>query len=224
VDPHEIEAALGRAEAATAGGGGVGGTGFWKAVGAVKRDPTLVEEHAGRIGRIDRRAFENWALIKIGAAVGTTLAVLGTVAGLMLVLAAYYTDDPWNGVLLVAGTGVTMVTTHGLTHLAVGRLFGMRFTHWFVAGFRAPQPGVKVDYASYLRVPARRRAWMHVSAPIVTKVIPFLALGPALVIPVAWWATATLVVIGLVQIATDLAFSTKTSDWKKYRREMSYAD
>jgi hypothetical protein len=224
VDRQEIEAALERAEAATAAGGGAAGTGFWKAVAAVKGDPALVAEHADRIGRIDRRAFENWALIRIPAGFGTALAVLGTIAGLGLVLAAYYVAEPWNGVLLVAGTGVTMVTTHGLTHLAVGGVSGMRFTHWFIAGLRAPHPGVKVDYATYLRVPARRRAWMHVSAALVTKAIPFLALGPALVIPVAGWATAVLLVIGVVQIVTDVLFSTKSSDWMKYRREMSYAD
>jgi hypothetical protein len=224
VDRQEIDAALERAEAATVAGGGVAGTGFWKAVAVVKGDPALVAEHADRIGRIDRRAFENWALIRIPTGLGTALAVLGTIAGLGLVLAAYYVAEPWNGLLLVAGTGVTLVTTHGLTHLAVGRLVGIRFTHWFVAGIRAPQPGVKLDYATYLRVPARRRAQMHGSAPIVTKAIPFLALGPALVIPVPGWATATLVAIGVLQIVTDVAFSTKSSDWKKYRREMSYAD
>lgn len=221
--PVEIGRALDAAESALAAGRRLDGTGFWKAVAAVKRDPALVEAHAERIGRIDRAAFERWALLALPAATGTALMVAGTAAGLLLVLWGYYVEAPWNGLLLLAGTVITMVTTHGLAHLVVGRMGGMRFTHWFVGTIRRPQPGVKVDYESYLRVPARRRAWMHASGAVVTKAVPFLALGPAFVMPAPWWATALLLVVGVVQIATDALWSVKASDWKKYRREMEVA-
>ena len=39
---------------------GVRGTGFWKAVAAVKRDPELVARFAKRIAVVDRAAFERW--------------------------------------------------------------------------------------------------------------------------------------------------------------------
>ncbi len=223
MDRTEIVSALERAEASVEAGSGLAGTGFWKAVGAVKQDPSLVEEFADRIADIDRRAFTQWAFLTIPAAVGTTLAVLGTVAGLVLVYLAYSADDPWNWLLLLAGTGITLVTTHGLGHLVMGSLMGMRFTHWFVGKISQPQPGVKVDYATYLRAPARSRAWMHASGAIVTKSIPFLALGPALVIPVPGWVTVLLIVGGIATIVTDVAWSTKSSDWKKFKREMGYA-
>jgi hypothetical protein len=32
-----------------------------------------------------------------------------------------------------------------------------------------------------------------------------------------------LLALGVIQIATDLLFSVKTSDWKKFRREMEFA-
>src|SRR5439155_23826878 len=38
---------------------------------------------------------------------------------------------------------------------------GIRFIGWFLDGPTRLQPGLKIDYASYLRTPARRRAWMH---------------------------------------------------------------
>lgn len=220
----EIEDRLDRAEASVNAGSGVGGTGFWGAVGAVKRDPALVETYGRRIADIDRSAFEQWALLTVPAGIGTAVMVAGTVVGLGLVWAAYGASELWAGLFLLAGTGITLVTTHGLAHLLVGLVYGMSFTHWFIGSMSRPQPGVKVDYATYLGTPARNRAWMHAAGALVTKAIPFFALGPALVIGVSGWVTAVLVVIGVVQIVTDVAWSTKASDWKKYRREMQYAD
>ena len=219
----EIERRLDRAEHAVKEGTGLKGTGFWSAVGAVKRDPSLVEAYGRRIAEIDRTALEQWALLTVPAGLGTAVMVAGTLVGLAFVWAAYGASDLWSGLFLLAGTGITLVTTHGLAHLVVGRVVGMRFTHWFVGTVTRPQPGVKVDYATYLATPARARAWMHASGAIVTKAIPFFALGPALVIGVPGWVTALLVAVGLVQIVTDIAWSTKASDWKKFRREMQYA-
>jgi hypothetical protein len=99
----------------------------------------------------------------------------------------------------------------------------MRFTGWFINGPTRLQPGVKTDYATYLRTPPRRRAWMHASGAIVTKLVPFLALGAAWGSEVPGWTVAVILVVGVGQIITDVAFSTKQSDWKKYLREMRIA-
>ncbi len=219
----EIERRLDRAEKAVKEGSGLSGTGFWSAVGAVKRDASLVDTYRTRIADIDRAAFEGWALFTVPVVIGTAVMVVGTLVGLAFVWAAYGASDLWAGLFLLAGTGITLVTTHGLAHLVVGRAFGMRFTHWFVGTISRPQPGVKVDYATYLATPARARAWRHAAGALVPKAIPFLALGPALVIGVQGWVTVLLVVIGVVVIVTDVLWSTKASDWKKFRREMRYA-
>ena len=100
---------------------------------------------------------------------------------------------------------------------------GMKFTHWFMGTIRRPTPGVKLDYASYLRSPAASRAWMHASGAIVTKLMPFIFLGAAFAAGVPTWVVWALVVIGVVQIATDVLWSTKASDWKKFKREMEVA-
>jgi hypothetical protein len=223
VERAEIGQALDRAEAAVAAGSRLGGTGFWKAVGAVKGDRGLVPEFAERIASIDRRAFESWALFTVPVGIGTAVMALATLAGLAVVWAAYTASPTWAGLFLLAGTVTTLVTTHGLAHLLVGTVLGMRFTHWFIGSMSRPQPGVKVDYATYLAAPPRSRAWMHASGALVSKAIPFFALGPALVISVPWWATAILVALGVGQIVTDVVWSTKSSDWKKFRREMRYA-
>lgn len=224
VERAEVDRRLDQAEAALVAGSGLAGTGFWSVVAAAKADPKLVDAFGRRIADLDRRAFEAWALLTVPMALGTTAAVAGTLGGLLLVLLAYSASPVPAGLLLLAGTGITLVTTHGLAHLAVGSLVGMRFSHWFVGSLARPQPGVKVDYATYLATPARARAWMHASGAIVTKAIPFFALGPAIVIGVPGWTTGVLVAVGVGQIATDIIWSTKASDWKRFRRELRHAD
>jgi len=220
----EIDAALDAAEAAldTTGRVVLRGTGFWRAVATVKSDRSLVDRYADRIGAIDQAAFRSWVPILIPLWPGTLAAILGAVVAVMLIGVSYGTAAPWNGVWFLLGTGGLLVATHGLAHLAVGSVVGIRFTTWF-AGFKPPQPGVKTDYASYLRSPARSRAGMHASGAIVTKSIPFLLLPSALIAGVPTWTVIVLVGLGVFQLITDALWSTKVSDWAKYRREMAIA-
>ena len=225
MDRGEVDRVLSAAEAQLVGdpAAGLGGSGFWKAVAAVKTAPELVQEFAGRIAAIDREAFERWALFTMSIGMGTGAAVACTAVGLVLVGLAYNTPDLWNGVLLLAGMGVVLVATHGLAHLVVGRLCGIRFTHWFIGTLGRPQPGVKTDYATYLAADPKRRAWMHASGAIVSKIVPFALIPAALIAGVPTWTTILLVVVGVVSIITDILWSTKASDWKKFRREMAVA-
>jgi hypothetical protein len=64
---------------------------------------------------------------------------------------------------------------------------------------------------------------MHASGAIVTKTVPFVFLGAALAADLPAWVVWALVVIGFAQIGTDLTWSRKASDWKKFRREMNLA-
>jgi hypothetical protein len=224
MDRARVEAILDAAEKAVSSGSPIAPTGFWKAVAAVKRDPGLVEAYADRIARIDRASLKAWALVTVPLWLGNVLMIGGTAIGLALVAWAYYLEDLVSGLVFLLGFGIVLVTTHGLGHLVVGGLLGMRFTHWFMGPLRPPlPPGVKLDYSTYLRTPPRSRAWMHASGAIVTKLMPFAFVGAALAAGVPTWVVWALVVIGLAQIATDTLWSTKASDWKKFRREMDLA-
>lgn len=203
-------------------GGGLGGTGFWKLVDAIKQGPGL-ERFIDEVAETDQRAFRNWAFLTVPLAVGTSLMVFGTVVGLALVALAYEVEGVWSGVWILLGTGVLLVSTHGLAHLVVGTAVGIKFTYWFIGKISQPQPGVKTDYSTYLRTPARSRAWMHAAGATTTKVIPFLMIGAALAAGVPGWATWALVAAGVVALVTDVLWSTKASDWKKFQREMAYA-
>lgn len=200
---------------------GLDGSGFWKVVAAAKRAPDLVSEFADRIAAIDSEAFQRWALLTIPLGLGTAVAVAGTAVGLVLVGLSYNTPDPWNGILLLAGMGVLQLATHGLGHLLVGRMVGIRFTHWFIGRLIRPQPGVKTDYATYVAAGPKQRAWMHASGAIVSKIVPFALIPAGLSAGVPAWSINLLVVVGVVSIITDIIWSTRFSDWKKFCREIA---
>lgn len=217
---QQIENAFERAERALSEGRSISGTGFWKAVEAIRRDPGLAETYADRAGAIDMRAFETAVRLRVPSWVGTVLLGAGTLLGLGLLLASGALDGLWKPLVFLAGFGILDVASHSLAHWAVGRLVGMRFTHYFLGGPPPPRPGAKLDYASYLRVPARRRALMHASGALVTKAVPFLCIPAAASFQMPRWVFLVLILVGVFQMLTDIVFSTRSSDWKKVRREL----
>lgn len=224
MDETEVVAVLDRAEEALTQGGTLDGTGFWKAVTAVKRSRQLVERFGPRIAEIDQRAFKPWPMITLPIRLGTAIALAVTAVGVGGIVTAYYLAEPWNWLVFGAGTAVLLGSTHGLGHLVVGTAMGIRFTHWFVASITTPQPGVKLDYASYLLTPPRRRAWMHAAGALVTKAIPFLLIPAAITADVPTWVAWILVGVGAATVTTDIVWSVKASDWKKFRREWRLGD
>jgi hypothetical protein len=225
VDEHDIERVLAACDAdLRAGGrGDLSARGFWRAVAAVKRDPRLVPIFADRIGDIDRRAFRKAVPLHFPIAFGWLLLGGATVVGVGLLAIAPSLADPLDDLAVLVGMGGVLVGTHDLTHLVVGSALGMRFTDVFSKGPRRPQPGVKLDYATYLRVPARGRAWMHASGAIVSKIVPFAVAVYGLAIGTAVWAIALMVAVGLVSIVIDAVLSVKKSDWQRFNREMTIA-
>ena len=197
--------------------------GFWRAVAAVKRHPELVDRYATRIATIDRAVFRRRVRLVFPVALGVIALDLGLFGGLVLLGVATVVDHPWREVLVLLATGALDVTTHGLAHLAVGTLVGIDFTDWFADLPKRPQPGFKIDYASYLRASPRQRAWMHAAGAIATKLTPFLVVPYAVAIGTDTWAVLALLALGVVQILFDVLYSVRASDWKKFRREMRLA-
>ena len=225
MDKAQIDGILIAAEAALASGAKVdlGPLGFWKAVTAVKKQPEMVELFADRVGEIDREAFERWALLKLPTWLGTSLAIVATAGGSVLIAWSGGQGEFAQGIGLLVGTVVILTATHSLAHLLVTRVQGMRAICWFVGTVRRPTPGIKIDYATYLRTRATQRAWMHASGAILSKVVPLIGLGVGLVMGAPTWVLVVLGVLGVGQIVTDVLWSTKSSDWKKFKREMALA-
>jgi hypothetical protein len=223
VEPSGIEQVLASAEHGVETGRGVRGTGFRAAVDTVKGNPELAERYGERIAAVDEAAFRAWALLVVPITIGTVLAVAATVGGVLAVGWAYGLEGLAAVVVFYVGVAVLLVTTHGLAHLVVGRILGIRFSAWFIGTVRRPQPGVKVDYRTYLRAPATSRAWMHASGAIVTKLVPLALVGAAVAAGLPAWAMWGLVAISVASIVTDVIWSTKSSDWARFRREMALA-
>jgi hypothetical protein len=212
-------------EAVRRGETDLGRLGFWRLVAAVKADPEAADRWADAAGRIDRTAFESRVRLRVPVPVGLSVLALGMVAGAAAVLvASATTSGVVAGLALLFAGGVWSLTVHDLAHWVVGRLVGIRFTASFLS-LRPlpPRPGLKTDYASYLRTPPRSRAWMHASGALATKAAPFaaLALVPASGAPA--WAAWGLAAMGVFEIAMDVLFSVRSSDWKRVRRELRVA-
>ena len=220
-EPTTVARDLDRIEAAVAGGDpDLAGLGFWRVVGRVKRDRASIEAFAAQIGRIDTAAFRARVRWRVPVWAGNLLLVTGIAAGGVAVWVAFAADGAAvKGVALIVAGGLWSVCVHGPAHWAVGRSFGIRFTDYFLGGPPPPRPGLKTDYATYLRVAPGRRAWFHASGAIATKLAPFVALAfwPASGAP--GWSAIVLLALGVLQIVTDVTLSVRSSDWKKFRRE-----
>jgi hypothetical protein len=221
---------LDRIEAAVdAGDGDLGRLGFWRVVRLVKLDDDLIERHADQIGRIDARAFLPRFPILVPVWLGNAILGLLIVVGVVAVafaLGAGPFDEPGSaaaGGSLLLAAGAWMVGFHSSAHWLVGRAVGIRFRTYFAAFPPPPLPGLKSDYATYLRTSPVARAWMHAAGATATKVAPFAALAFAPAAGAPAWTVLVLLLIGVGQILTDVFVSTKASDWKKVRRELAVA-
>jgi hypothetical protein len=214
-----IEAALERAERALDEGRGLAGSGFWAAVAEMRRDPALAERYADRVAPIDRRAFEAGVRLRLPIGAGLAILMIGTLAGVGALLVTCKLSGTLQTIVFLGAFGVLVGSTHSLAHYVVGRALGIRFTHVFIAG-SPPEPGVKIDYVTYLRASPGARAVMLASGAVVTKLVPFVLVPIALGMN-AWRGVVwILLAVGVLIIVTDVLISTKTSDWMKVRREL----
>lgn len=245
---EELQEAFSRIEAEVdKGNTDLAALGFWRLVRQVKLEPRLAEHWADVVGRIDQKAFERSVRPRLPVWIGNTILLAGTTLLIWLLLFAIdLAPDArtraqhlywWNedadplvaGLLAVAAAGGLSVNLHDLAHWVVGRMVGIKFTAYFL---KKPllTPGLKIDYASYLRSSPGARAWMHASGAIVSKIAPF-AVFAAVYLPhraadydlFPSWSLWAILAIGVIQIVTDILFSTKKSDWKRFKRERRIA-
>jgi hypothetical protein len=221
---QDIGRELDRIEAAVAAGDtDLRSLGFWPVIGRIKRDPAAVVRFADQAGRLDTAAFRARVRTRVRPWVGMSLLLLAVLAGVAAVVAATRWTGMWAGIALVAAGGLWSLGVHVPTHAFFGWLAGIRFTDAFIGPPPPPRPGLKTDYATYLRSEPSMRVWFHASGAVASKIAPFVALALWPVTNAPAWAAWALLGLGLVQIVTDVLVSTKSSDWKKVARERRVA-
>lgn len=240
MESHDYQQELSRIEnEVDAGDADLAALGFWKVVARAKRDPRVSDAAVETIARIDRKAFEARVRPLFPVWLGNLVLLVGTAVMLIAIPIGFRVaegtigEEPraWLGglIVLAAGAGLS-VTVHAPAHWFVGRWSGIRFTRYFLDGPFRIQPGVKTDYASYLRASPSARAGMHAAGALASKVAPFVVFAWAYVVHLRrdWdllpaWSLWGLLGLGVLQILTDVVWSTKRSDWKKVRRELRIA-
>ena len=224
-DGEGFAAEFDRIEAAVdAGATDLRALGFWRLLAQVKADRALAAHWAEQAGRIDRKAFEQGVRVRFPVWLGNLVLLLGVVVAAVAVGVALATDSETGAGLALLFAALTWsAAVHSPTHWLVGRMIGLRFVSYFFRSPVPPVPGLKIDYATYLRASPEGRAWMHASGAIASKAAPLVALTfwPATVAPA--WAAWGLVGYGALLITTDVFISTKKSDWKRFRRELRIA-
>ncbi|MDQ4006091.1 MAG: hypothetical protein M3135_07340 [Actinomycetota bacterium] len=237
--PQELQDAFARIEREVESGNtALSDLGFWRLVRQVKREPRLAEHWAEVVGRIDRKAFERRVRPRFPVWLGNAVLVAGSGVLVALVPIAVglardarpASEPALPGLMAIAAAGGLSASLHDLGHWVVGRLTRIRFSSYFLDGPLRIQPGLKTDYASYLRASPGARAWMHASGAIASKVAPF-AVFAAVYLPqraagydlFPAWSLWAILGLGVLQLITDLVFSTRKSDWKKVRRELRVA-
>jgi hypothetical protein len=198
--------------------------GFWRLLAKVKTDPPLSAHWADQAGRIDRKAFDARVLVRVPVWFGNALLLGGALVGVAAVVVALGTEDETlAGLALVFAALDWSATLHSPAHWLVGRIVGIRFTCYFIARVVPPIPGLKTDYATYLRTPPAARAWMHASGAVASKLAPIAAWAfwPASNAPA--WASWAIVGYTALLVIVDVVLSTRFSDWKRVRRELRVA-
>ena len=223
--PEDFQDVFSRIEAAVdAGDSDLSTLGFWAMVRRVKAEPTLARHWADVVGRINRKAFEARVRPRFPVWFGNSVLLGGVAVGGAAAWYAVACDNAAvSGALLVASGPILSASVHDLAHWTRGRVSGMRFLCYFLDGPLRIQPGLKTDYATYLRTPPTSRASMHAAGAMASKLAPLIPLGLWPLTKAPTWAAWALGGFALLQVITDVTFSVKRSDWKKVRRELVVA-
>lgn len=157
--------------------------GFWKVVGAAKKDPALAEGFAERIGRIDRLLFESKVWRKLGYGTGTIVELMAAVVGVIFLYLAALSTGIEGTVFYVASALTLMTALHPISHSIAARLTGIEFHFYFLNGPLLIEPTLKVDYSTYIRTSAGKRSFFHLAGALNSVIVTLLVFLAALYDP-----------------------------------------
>jgi hypothetical protein len=186
---------------------------FLSIVNKVKKDRTSDDELLTQIENISHKRFREKVSITLGLFAGNLLEMFATIAAIVLV---FLVDNDWMPYI---STLIQMTTLHPLSHYLTGRLFGIRFTHYYLNGPARIEPTLRINYFSYLKASGGKRALMHASGVIGTLSAPLIV---ALIALNKGGTSQNLLYLFLLLIVFELLTSTKIGDLMKAKREYGY--
>lgn len=179
--------------------------GFWKVVKVAKKDPEIAGKFAERIGTIDKLLFESKIWTKLDYRTGTILELIGAVIGLSFLYFGATSTGIESTMLYFVSAVVFMTALHPIAHSIAGRLFGIGFHFYFLNGPLLIEPTLKVDYSTYVKAPAKKRAIFHLAGAINSVLVTLLVFIVALFDPDAQVITkVVLAVFWLFTISSEL--------------------
>lgn len=188
---------------------------FLSIVNKIKKDRVNDNDVLMLIEKISRKRFGKKVSFTLGLFTGNALEIIATIAAVVLALRI---DADW---MLYTCTFILMASMHPLSHYLTGRLSGIRFTHYYLNGPARIEPTLRIDYFSYLKASAGRRALMHASGVIGTLAAP-LVMALIAFDKGAAGAAQNLFYFFLLLMVFELLTSTKIGDLMKAKREYGY--
>ena len=188
---------------------------FLSIVNKIKKDKINDDELLTQIENLSRKRFEGKVSLTLGLFTGNLLEIIATIAAIVL---AFRVNTDW---VLYLCALILMATLHPLSHYLTGRLFGIRFTHYYLNGPARIEPTLRINYFSYLKAKGVKRALMHASGVIGTLAAPLIVALIALD-KGALGVAMNLMYFFLLLIVFELLTSTKIGDLMKAKREYGY--
>ncbi len=175
---------------------------------------------------------------RLGPAVASSVLLIAAIlSALLLILASRSGNAIIQALLMLVAMGLIFFSSHPLGHLFVARAAGVRTEYFFVGrsdfrklkmkpmstiGGLVPTIGTKLRKEEMAALPARKRGYIFGAGVIVSNALVGVEL---LYVFVAGGFRLPAVVLGLLfflaTLATELAFSTKSGDLAKMRREFN---
>ncbi|VVB56226.1 Uncharacterised protein [uncultured archaeon] len=188
---------------------------FLSIVDKIKKDKINDDELLTQIENLSRKRFEKKVSLTLGLFTGNLLEIIATIAAIVL---AFQVNTGW---VLYLCALILMATLHPLSHYLTGRLFGIRFTHYYLNGPARIEPTLRINYFSYLKAEGVKRALMHASGVIGTLAAPLIVAIIALD-KGSLGVAMNLMYFFLLLIVFELLTSTKIGDLMKAKREYGY--
>ena len=175
--------------------------------------------------------------MKISIFAGLSIILLLLILSVVsLYFSATFPNQIIQIISLLVSMGLVFVSTHPLAHFVVAKIYSARVTNFFIApsdfrklpmktarifGSMIPTIGTKLDHNSLLKLSNARRARIFGAGAIASTILILIPLSAAIVSHESIIGIIFGGLFFLVNLGTELMFSTKVGDLAKMKQAYS---